>query len=907
MGLTDKNDTEVVEEEAVDNQSTDDQSTDDQSTEKLKQVYDGLSQKNPQLAEIGYDSFKADMQDDSKLEGLYNGLSNKNPSLKELGFEGFKNDMIPQQVDPQETPEEQPTRSNDEMLNHWMDVISVSDYETEPVADQGFSWGNEITEGTDASKHDMSTEDGMWKVQQDDPKLWEEMFGDGPGSAGLGGDYEGSKPEAIAKSKAMEKVLQRKNLSNAEIFSMDDDLFDEVLSYGDLGGIGWVKASEQLSSVKAQALQREVNKTTALVPQIGLATGQLKNQDEYKDADDATVAKAALNTVLNERLTNGVRSMSDTNQELWTLQEEQKKIRTEMQSETDNDKRISLLQRQIKVDNRVSKIRGKSPLLFNYETGKYVSMGIASEEEQEQIKASETRKDADKIKYSNTDEGGVMRAYMGLYSRLNYIKEILPKEKTIRHNGMMYSLDEIRNNPSLKVDQSGHFPAPNDLAPKYTIAEKNYQEKLKASREKYDAVNEFVLLNKDPAVIEKSLWSMFGEATAEGFGVDVWTDEDKIDNYVRALQEGGAKVTPDQIEAAKVTLGEQAVKAAGNSIPMMLELAITSYATSGLGALPYINRARAGIRAYMTAKGGRAGKFLYGTMEGQLTGALAYGIAPSDELTAAMGVGEGGVQGMLNTVNPEKFFAKSKYGKLYSLLARTAAGGTFETIQEYAGEFTDHLSNNNMTWKESFRETFGRDAKSALDKLAVTAMVSYGMSGAFNLGTGAHARVEIERSNYKYKQQLLDAIDQAKAKAEAVPEAAKQVEKLTPTGDSSTIQLEGVEETEGVEMTEEERGIVDADLANYYTVFEESKTAEEAYGKIQGLPELKAITKQKLQEGFNKEGNLTDRQMVDKMFDAAKGFKEAEVVADKIQKGEEITDADKQVQANHPKFVEEAL
>lgn len=72
--------------------------------EKLKMVYDGLSKKNPQLSEIGYESFKTDMQDDAKLESLYNGLSAKNPSLKDLGFDGFKADMVPPVVNEAEEP-----------------------------------------------------------------------------------------------------------------------------------------------------------------------------------------------------------------------------------------------------------------------------------------------------------------------------------------------------------------------------------------------------------------------------------------------------------------------------------------------------------------------------------------------------------------------------------------------------------------------------------------------------------------------------------------------------------------------------------------------------------------------------------------------------------------------------------
>jgi hypothetical protein len=60
----------------------------------LQAVFEGLATKNPQLKELGFESFQADMQDSAKLQSLYDGLSNKNPQLKERGFDGFRTDMF---------------------------------------------------------------------------------------------------------------------------------------------------------------------------------------------------------------------------------------------------------------------------------------------------------------------------------------------------------------------------------------------------------------------------------------------------------------------------------------------------------------------------------------------------------------------------------------------------------------------------------------------------------------------------------------------------------------------------------------------------------------------------------------------------------------------------------------------
>jgi len=66
--------------------------------ERLKAIFEGLSSKNTQLKEAGFDAFYEDMQDENNLRVVYEGLTKNNPQLKEVGFDGFRDDVMDQQT-----------------------------------------------------------------------------------------------------------------------------------------------------------------------------------------------------------------------------------------------------------------------------------------------------------------------------------------------------------------------------------------------------------------------------------------------------------------------------------------------------------------------------------------------------------------------------------------------------------------------------------------------------------------------------------------------------------------------------------------------------------------------------------------------------------------------------------------
>lgn len=63
---------------------------------KLKQLYNDLAAKNPEIKDNGFQAFANDMKDESKFRQVYDGLSKKYPEWKTMDYESFKKEMFPE-------------------------------------------------------------------------------------------------------------------------------------------------------------------------------------------------------------------------------------------------------------------------------------------------------------------------------------------------------------------------------------------------------------------------------------------------------------------------------------------------------------------------------------------------------------------------------------------------------------------------------------------------------------------------------------------------------------------------------------------------------------------------------------------------------------------------------------------
>ena len=307
------------------------------------------------------------------------------------------------------------------------------------------------------------------------------------------------------------------------------------------------------------------------------------------------------------------------------------------------------------------------------------------------------------------------------------------------------------------------------------------------AKSKFDAVNRSLLLNENPASVERGLASGYGflpalgEGLVEGFGGNVSTDEDFKQNFVKGLQEKGVSVTKEQVDAAQLNIGQKVGSAIGNSIPAMAQIALAEIATQGAGtlkAIPEIEKIFKAIEAASEANKA----FKYGAI--MTEGAVKYGLTPSDDLTAAMGAGEELAQKAFDGMNIAPALAKTKWGKFLAIGARSLGGGLAETAAEYGGEYVDALTKNGYNVEEAFKTAVGRDYDEAKDKLLVTFLTSTLFSGTSNVASALVARNYYEAKGDTQRVEEIDNI--AKENGIDLEKAKADFDKKVPTPSEST-------------------------------------------------------------------------------------------------------------------------
>ncbi|MEM7036868.1 MAG: DUF4157 domain-containing protein, partial [Bacteroidota bacterium] len=248
------------------------------------------------------------------------------------------------------------------------------------------------------------------------------------------------------------------------------------------------------------------------------------------------------------------------------------------------------------------------------------------------------------------------------------------------------------------------------------------------------AIARAYLLNQDPGYVEKegffgAMWESLLEAT---FYDDYITDKDFVQDFYTTLMEENLPITQAQKDNIKESFWAQAGHAVGASIPVMLEIAVTTLLTEGMGTIPAIARAGTLLRGAMVARWGRFGEKAYKVITATLKSTVAFWMAGAG---AAAGFGEGLVSGLFS---PEQFMAnllgkRNKYVRLITMFTtRVAVGALAETAAEYTGEYFSHIISTGFDYRKAFEKTFGRDFEEGKDKLLLTLFVSALFSSSSN-------------------------------------------------------------------------------------------------------------------------------------------------------------------------------
>ena len=320
----------------------------------------------------------------------------------------------------------------------------------------------------------------------------------------------------------------------------------------------------------------------------------------------------------------------------------------------------------------------------------------------------------------------------------------------------------------------------------------NYKRLYEENESKLIAATRVLATNTDPGSIDKGGFAnlkLFAEGFGEGFldifvdNPDIKTDADFIATFGQIMQENGIEMTEDQIKQTTTDISDMVASGLGTSLPIMAQIMLTrKIPLSLIGKLRQTSRYKA-LTAYANSYG-TTGKFALKLSEDILTGATSFGLVPSDNISVAMGVGEGTVGAVFETFFPqskayhiirrafESAGAKGINIGAYSI--RILGGGAGETIAEYSGDMLNNLTKNGFDWENALEQTFGRTGDEALDKLVATALTCTMFSSAFNAGM---LNLTIDEINQKYGDPNQDKkIKEALAKLNLLIEKHKQSE-----------------------------------------------------------------------------------------------------------------------------------
>jgi len=275
--------------------------------------------------------------------------------------------------------------------------------------------------------------------------------------------------------------------------------------------------------------------------------------------------------------------------------------------------------------------------------------------------------------------------------------------------------------------------------------------KIRSNKEAYEdadrnitALSRLLLLNEDPAAVERGWGTVFSAEDSEFYlpgldkfgevvtsfgetffeeitGVDYSSDSDFRQNAVKVLQEEGMKLTEEQVEAGEKVFSEKLGETLGVSGVIGLEILATRNVIGGASKL--LNMPRYLARFKYLRKNRKLVQFLDKTAK-NLTEGLAFELA-DDRTDFFMGVAESGSAQLFDRLIGS--ISKSKYGKFLKYLdnyaGRFAKEVTSRTVggvtEEYVGDFVSEGVKNGFFTEEQYKNVFG-EGEEGVEKFLLT-------------------------------------------------------------------------------------------------------------------------------------------------------------------------------------------
>lgn len=706
-------------------------------SEKLKKLHSNLLNQGYDLPD--YNTFEVDMQDDKKLNKLHSSLSGQGYDIPD--YNTFKSDMGYVSKAPEVKKKDQPNQLTQEPS---IDTSSSASGQSGQSSGQGSSilqqlaqkQQAELTPGTPEYNYRQSV------IAKDKAILETQKAGKQPVPASIAKPtfYEKETPEVKTESvnvapvvapKSLEEKQWQKNLTDNHLQVSDKVSEEELTNFlgnpntqnripgvyepnyskeevDQIQGDNLFRMSHQeQESIVAKMVSRGVSEEFAREKLASKIDGHIqKSSDELKQ-DLIFQKEQFLNSIngapktideIKERRKEAIKletqdimdygyskldkeyqELIPVSKEYWSLIEKAKTAKPEEKFEI--NKKLYLLNEKLKA-GREGKKNLTDPITGTNGT-----------------KESEVYTEAVnnyKQRYSGTPRDKMIQMYQEKAHEIKFLEGYLNKYK---------------NEEPLKG------PSKDDA-----------KTQLRNKKAEFEALSEIMLLNEDPASLERGVFNGLltsaGKSLAESVGIDVTSNTEIAQRFGDSMNKAGLPLTKEQEERIKSTSAENVGEVLGELPATAVKFVIANRALGAVKGLEAIAKfaesAEAGLGGGKIAR--YSANIIESTLKGATEGAIVNKALGDENISASMMGAEGFAESLFENIVP----INKKWAKIATEMVVSGIGST---TGEYLGDYVENVVSDykyhGLDTDRAFEKTFGRTPEEIGDKFLTIATVSF--------------------------------------------------------------------------------------------------------------------------------------------------------------------------------------
>lgn len=480
--------------------------------------------------------------------------------------------------------------------------------------------------------------------------------------------------------------------------------------------------SKEEKALGFKKFEDNIDKTLESVPSM-----YGENEIEIKSGYDELIT-------INNTLTQANKEVADAKSKFEIDQSIENRLELSKAQTKANTIQSMLDGKSTELESKKEAVLGYSTQLFDPKTGELLS-------EQDEVSTETMQWNKDLIskteKYTEGYAGSLKEAKANQYLKLKYLQNQILSDSRFNDEAKKRAKNLELFDYALKND---------DLVDKY----KDAWTELKA-------ITRAEALNIDVKDIPRSKTEAFAEGFTEamsdlgGLGKDLYTQREVAEDFIKVAGENGIKVTKEQEDRLKQSIGEEALGAIGGSLPAMIELGLATRGMNVSGAKKSLEGIFGAVKAMKKIAKKPALVKTIDFIEKATINGLEFELGGQ---TFATGVGESAGKSLAESIKLpggfSKYLIKTPVGRVFlsaiNGTVKTVAGATGQTVEEYTGEFFDELSRNGLT--EAWATTIGDDPWRKL-------IVMYAVSGTLGMASmpkeykDAYKKIETDILDYK--------------------------------------------------------------------------------------------------------------------------------------------------------------